>query len=73
MLVKELIKILEEQNEDDQVMFSYNYGDHWNTEVAEPVLDVYTEEVKWSEYHNKYAVLDENDSGIFKTAVIIKG
>jgi hypothetical protein len=72
MIVKELINILVNADPDDHVYFSYGYGDHWNTEVADPVEEVVKENIKWSEYHNTYKVMGDEDSGLFKTAIILK-
>lgn len=61
MLVHELVAQLLEQNQDAKVHFAYNYGDHWNTEVAPVVCDVSAGVVAFSEYHSMPKVIDEDD------------
>ena len=61
MLVKDLIAELANMNPDAEVHFSYNYGDHWRTEVA-PTVDSVTEGlVKYSDYHRMDKLMDESD------------
>ena len=72
MLNKELIKILSAEHPDDEVLFAYNYGDHWSTEVADPIEEVVKENIQWSEYQNTYKVMADGDSGLFKTVIILR-
>jgi hypothetical protein len=44
-----------------EVHFSYNYGDHWRTEVAPKVGSVLEGMVKYSEYHRMDKLLDEDE------------
>ena len=61
MKVSELIDILGRYDQDVEVHFSYNYGDHWRTEVA-PTVDAVTEGVvKYSDYHRMDKLLDEDE------------
>lgn len=61
MLVKDLIERLRDMDPEAAVHFSYNYGDHWRTEVA-PTVDSVTEGVvKYSDYHRMDKLLDEDD------------
>lgn len=60
MLVSELIELLQAENPNAEVHFAYNYGDHWNTEVAPEVTDVSTGKVEHSEYHSMPKTLDED-------------
>jgi hypothetical protein len=61
MQVKDLIEQLRSMNPDAEVHFSYNYGDHWHTEVA-PTVDSVTEGlVKYSDYHRMDKLMDEDD------------
>lgn len=48
---------------DTPVMFSYNYGDHWNTEVCSGIDEPEMKKVTYSDYHDmvKIAELDEDD------------
>lgn len=64
--VEALRDILDEQirlgNGELPVVFSYNYGDHWSTPVAEPIAE-YPEEVivTYSDYHNKMKIQVNGD------------
>ena len=61
MQVKDLIEQLRSMNPEAEVHFSYNYGDHWRTEVA-PTVDAVTEGVvKYSDYHRMDKLLDEDE------------
>ena len=61
MQVKDLIEQLRSMNPEAEVHFSYNYGDHWRTEVA-PTVDAVTEGVvKYSDYHRMDKLMDEDD------------
>lgn len=51
MNVKELIEQLQQLPQDMEVMFTYNYGDYWRTDVAAPVDTVSITDVMYSEYH----------------------
>jgi hypothetical protein len=62
MLVKELIEQLQYMNQDAEVHFAYNYGDHWRTEVAPKVSNVTEGTVEFSDYHRMdKLVTDEED------------
>ena len=61
MQVKDLIEKLQSMNPDAEVHFSYNYGDHWHTEVAPTVSSVDEGVVKYSAYHNMDKLMDENE------------
>jgi hypothetical protein len=58
MQVKELIEMLQDMDQDAEVHFAYNYGDHWRTEVAPKVGSVDTGAVVYSEYHRMDKILD---------------
>lgn len=61
MQVKDLIEQLRSMNPEAEVHFSYNYGDHWRTEVA-PTVDSVTEGlVKYSGYHGMDKLMDEDE------------
>ena len=51
MNVKELIEQLKYMDQDAEVHFAYNYGDHWHTEVAPKVSQVTEGVVEYSDYH----------------------
>jgi hypothetical protein len=61
MQVFQLIEQLMELDPNAEVHFSYNYGDHWRTEVAPKVGSVLEGVVKYSEYHRMDTLLDEDD------------
>jgi len=75
MLVKELIESLQYLDQDAEVHFAYNYGDHWRTEVAPKVSQVTEGVVEYSDYHRMdKLVTDEEDcydeeTGDYKTDV----
>ena len=66
MKVSELIDILGRYDQDVEVHFSYNYGDHWRTEVAPKVSNIDMGIVEYSEYHRMPKVVevdyDDEDS-----------
>jgi hypothetical protein len=61
MKVKELIALLEHEDPEAEVHYAYDYGDHVHTTVTEPVADVDEGVVKWSEYHNRFSLVDDED------------
>ena len=61
MLVKDLIERLMDLDPNAEVHFSYNYGDHWHTEVAPTVSSVDEGVVKYSAYHSMDKLMDENE------------
>ena len=61
MKVSELIELLQMESPDAEVHFSYNYGDHWRTQVAPRVDSVETGYVKYSDYHRMHKVTEDED------------
>jgi hypothetical protein len=61
MLVKELIEILSRYEQEAEVHFSYNYGDHWRTEVAPAVCQVTDGVVEYSDYHRMDKLVTDED------------
>ena len=61
MLVKELIEELKYLNQDAEVHFEYNYGDHWRTQVAPRVNSIDEGVVEYSEYHRMDKMVDYED------------
>ncbi len=57
--VDELKEMLDDFEGDMKVVFSYNYGDHWNTAVAENIGEVEDNFIKYSDYHRKAKVSEE--------------
>jgi hypothetical protein len=54
MNVKELIEMLGDMPEDMEVMFTYDYGDHWGNVVAVGFDSIEMKDVAWSDYHRMY-------------------
>jgi hypothetical protein len=62
MKVKDLIEQLGYMDKDAEVHFSYNYGDHWRSQVAPKVSQVFEGVVEFSEYHRMDKLVDEEDT-----------
>ena len=74
MKVKDLIEQLGYMDAEAEVHFSYNYGDHWRTQVAPTVDRVEEGVVEWSGYHSMDKMVDDEDcyddeSGNYKESV----
>jgi hypothetical protein len=74
MNVRRLIEQLQFMNPDAEVHFSYNYGDHWRTEVAPTVDRVDEGVVEYSDYHRMDKMVDDEgcydeETGNFKETV----
>jgi hypothetical protein len=61
MLVKELIESLKYMDQEAEVHFAYNYGDHWRTEVAPKVSQVSEGVVEYSDYHRMDKLVTDED------------
>ena len=61
MKVAELIELLSYHSPDAEVHFSYNYGDHWRTEVAPAVSNVSNGVVEFSDYHRMDKLVEDED------------
>lgn len=61
MIVAELIEQLKRMDPDADVVFSYNYGDHWRTQVAQGVDNVDEGAVEYSDYHRMDRMVEEDD------------
>jgi hypothetical protein len=59
MKVKDLIEQLGYQDPEAEVHFAYNYGDHWRTEVAPKVSQVFEGAVEFSDYHRMDKMVEE--------------
>ena len=62
MQVFQLIEQLMDLDPNAEVHFSYNYGDHWRTEVAPTVDRVDEGLVEYSDYHRMDKVVEDEDS-----------
>jgi hypothetical protein len=74
MLVRELIEELKYLNQDAEVHFEYNYGDHWRTQVAPRVTSIDEGVVEFSEYHRMDRMVDyeecyDEETGDFRSDV----
>jgi len=67
MQVKELIERLSCMDGEAEVRFSYNYGDHWKTAVAQHVVNVEEGRVEYSAYHSMDVMVDEEDNDVDET------
>jgi hypothetical protein len=74
MKVSELIEMLEEMDQDAEVHYAYNYGDHWRTKVAPKVDSVDEGAVEYSGYHRMDKLVDEDDedAALARRVVILK-
>ena len=61
LTVQELIDELKYMDPDAYVHFSYNYGDHWRTQVAPVVCSVEEGFVQDSDYHRMPKVVSEEE------------
>ena len=59
MTVQELIEQLGYMDKDAEVHFAYNYGDHWRTQVAPKVGEVFEGAVVYSEYHRMDKMVED--------------
>jgi len=61
MKVKDLIEQLGYMNPEAEVHFSYGYGDHWRTQVAPRVSNVFDGVVQYSDYHRMDKLVEDED------------
>ena len=61
MQVKELIEILSRYDQEADVHFAYGYGDHWRTQVAPAISQVFDGVVEYSSYHQMDKLVEEYD------------
>jgi hypothetical protein len=61
MQVKELIEILKNYDQEADVHFAYGYGDHWRTQVAPAVSQVFDGVVEYSDYHRMDKLVEDED------------
>jgi hypothetical protein len=60
MTVQELIEQLGYMDKDAEVHFAYNYGDHWRTQVAPKVGEVFEGAVVYSEYRRMDKMVEDD-------------
>ena len=77
MKVSDLIELLKMEDQDAEVHFQYNYGDHWRTQVAPRVDSVEQGFVIDSDYHRMPKVYepdyDEDDDTADAQKVVLIG
>ena len=61
MKVSELVEMLGYMDQEAEVHFSYNYGDHWRTQVAPKVDNVEQGVVEYSSYHSMDKMVEDED------------
>lgn len=61
MKVSGLIKMLQSEDPNMEVYFSYPTHDHWRTEVARSVEDIWEETITYSDYHGMETICDADD------------
>ena len=61
MLVSQLIEQLQFMDQNAEVHFSYNYGDHWRTHVAPRVDRVDEGVVEYSAYHSMDKMVEDDE------------
>ena len=63
MTAGELIDHLSKLDPKTPVALAYPSGDYWRTTVAVGVSEGSETRLRWSEYHGKHKVLDEDEEG----------
>jgi hypothetical protein len=71
MKVKELIENLEQFDEDIDVHFVYDYGDHWHTTVAPLVRNVEEGRIHQSDYHRMPKEIEEDNPQFDQAPVVV--
>lgn len=61
MKKQELIAQLSCLDDDDDICLAFPSGDYWGNVLAKEISDVSEEKVTWSDYHNSYKMVDEED------------
>lgn len=68
---KELIELLQEEDPEAEVHFSYSFGDHWKTIVAPKVGKVEEGRVIQSDYHRMPKIIDDDDKRFSEAEVVV--
>ena len=61
MKKQDLIAQLSCFDDEDDICLAFPSGDYWGRVLAKEVSEVSTEQVAWSDYHNSYKLVDEED------------
>lgn len=59
MTVSELIEILENEDKDKEIYFTYPAGDYWHTTIAKPIKSIEEGYVEKSDYHRAFKTVEE--------------
>lgn len=71
-LINKLQNLIDEGVPDNTpVHFSYNYGDHWRTQVAPVIENIDKGKVKYSSYHQMDQVVEDDEENNDLKEVII--
>ena len=79
MTVKELKQWLSKYDEGAEVQFTYQYGDHWRTNVSPSITGLQERDVVFSAYHrmDRLVEIDEDQGEVesehIRTVVVIHG
>ena len=66
MRVADLIEVLKGFDPEMEVHTSYGYGDHWRTQVAPKVSEVFEGAVTYSEYHRMDKLVEDDEYADFE-------
>lgn len=58
MTKAQLIAALEFAEDDDEIFVQVGSGDHWRTQLAQPIRDVSDGTITWSNYHEQYKIAE---------------
>lgn len=61
MTVGDVIEMLKQFDLDSPCFFAYNCGDYWRSTVCGTISDIEETPVKYSDYHNRFKVVDDLD------------
>ena len=61
MKKQDLIAQLSCFNDEDDICFAFPSGDYWGRVLTREVTEITEEQVTWSDYHNSYKLVDEED------------
>lgn len=72
MTAQDIINELQQFPPDTPVHFAFPSGDHWHTTLARGVKAIEEGEITYSQYHEEYRLLDEEEDTGAKTAIILR-
>jgi hypothetical protein len=71
MKVSELINLLQKQDPDADIHYSYASGDYWRTLLCPTVSRVEVGFIIPTEYHNGFKLIDDQNEDDVRTVVVI--